>query len=50
LRVQDEVQRAAFTGFSSTSTWYEGVGPDMGLACVRSDGTSLVVMVATDSD
>lgn len=49
-RIAEEAAQAAFTTFTSTSDWFEHVGVDIGLACLRGDGRSLVVLVATDSD
>jgi hypothetical protein len=49
--VRERAARARFTTFASRSSrWFDHVCVDVGLACLRPDGRSMMVLAATDSD
>lgn len=48
--IEDEAKRASFTWFRLHGPWYVNVSVDIGLACLRADRRTLVVLAGTDCD
>lgn len=48
--IAEEAERASFTWFRLESAWYVNVSIDIGVACLRKDRRTLVVLAGTDCD